>query len=127
MESKHLAELICEFAEKKKGQDIVILDMTKVTDITDYFVLITGASPPQLKAIMNEIQAGIKAADLAPHGAEVLPSSTWNVLDFFDVIVHVMSEEAREFYNLEGLWKDAPKTRHPTTPEAALNPPTADA
>ena len=113
MDSKRLADLVCEFAENKKAENIVVLDMTKVTDITDYFVLITGSSPPQLKAIMNEIQLGLKNAELRPEGAEVAPSSSWNVLDFFDVVVHVMSTEARSFYDLEGLWKDAPRVQRP--------------
>ena len=112
MDSKKLASLCRDLAENKKAEHIVVLDVRKVSTITDYFVIATGSSEPHLRAITNEITDTLREDyDLRPRAVEGDSRTPWQVLDFFDVIVHVMREDVREKYDLESLWGDAPKMR----------------
>lgn len=112
MDSKKLALLCRELAENKKAEDVVVLDVRKLSSITDYFVIATGTSEPHLRAILNEITDTLRDKyDLRPRATEGDLRTPWQVLDFFDVIVHVMREDVREKYDLEGLWGDAPRVR----------------
>ena len=112
MESKTLALLCRELAENRKAEDIVILDVRKTSSITDYFVICTGSSEPHLRAIYDEITDGLQREhDLKPRAMDGAVTTAWVVLDFFDVIVHIMRDEARKLYQLEELWGDAPKVR----------------
>ncbi len=108
MESKKLALLCREFAENKKAEDVAVLDVRKISSVTDYFVIASGTSEPHIRAIMNEIIGRLRDEyDIRPK-VEGDIRTPWQVLDFFDVIVHVMRADMREKYNLEGLWGDAP-------------------
>src|SRR5690242_5108893 len=108
MESKKLALLCREFADNKKAEDIVILDVCKLSSVTDYFVIASGTSEPHLRAIVDEITDRLRDEhDLRPLRRDGSIHGAWVVLDFFDVIVHVMRQDARERYDLEGLWGDA--------------------
>jgi ribosome-associated protein len=112
MESKKLALLCRELAENKKAENIVVLDMRDVSSITDYFVIISGTSEPHLRAIADEISDKLwEEHDLKPRAIDGNLHAAWLVLDFFDVIVHIMRADAREHYNLEGLWRDAPQVK----------------
>ena len=112
MDSKKLARLCREFADNKKAENVVILDVHDLSSVTDYFVIASGTSEPHLRAIVDEItdqlrdEHGVRpgAVDGTVHGA-------WVVLDFFDVIVHIMRQEARERYDLESLWGDAARVK----------------
>ena len=112
MDSKTLAQLCRDFAENRKAEDVVVLDVRKISSITDYFVIITGTSEPHLRAIVDEItdklrnEHGVRprAVDGTVHGA-------WVVLDFFDVIMHIMRQDARDRYDLESLWGDAARVK----------------
>jgi ribosome silencing factor RsfS/YbeB/iojap len=110
MDSKKLALLCRKLAENKKAENIVILDVRKLSSVTDYFVIASGSSEPHLRAIVNEI-TGVLWSDfeVRPRRVEGGAASAWQVLDFFDVIVHVMRTEVREKYDLESLWGDAPR------------------
>lgn len=117
MESKKLALLCRDLAENKKAENVVILDVSKISTITDYFVIATGSSEPHLRAIMNEITGELRDEhDLKPRAIDGDLQTAWQVLDFFDVIVHVMRKDIREKYDLETLWRDAPKVK--TKPKA---------
>jgi ribosome-associated protein len=108
MESKKLALLCRELADNKKAENIVVLDVHKVSSVTDYFVIASGTSHPHLRAIVEEISSKLRDDhDLRPSRSEGSSSGTWVVLDYFDVIVHVMLAETRKHYDLEGLWGDA--------------------
>jgi ribosome-associated protein len=110
MDSKKLALLCRKLAENKKAEDIVILDVRKVSSVTDYFVIISGASEPHLRAIVNEISDKLHGEHhLRPRAVDGDVRDPWQVLDFFDVIVHVMRKDVREKYDLESLWGDAPR------------------
>lgn len=112
MDSRKLARLCRELAESKKADDVVILDVRKLTSIADYFVFATGTSEPHLKAIIDEISDGVREQhDLRPRARDGSAHNSWIVLDFDDVIVHVMRAETRRYYSLETMWGDAPKVR----------------
>ena len=115
MDSKKLALLCREFAENKKAENVVILDVRKISSITDFFVIATGSSEPHLRAISNEITDRLRdEKGVRPRAVDGNLQTAWQVLDFFDVIVHVMREDVREKYDLETLWGDAPRVKPPT-------------
>ena len=112
MDSKKLAQLCREFADNKKAENIVVLDVQKLSTVTDYFVIASGTSTPHLRAIVDEISDKLREEhDERPHAVDGTVQGAWVVLDFFDVIVHVMRADMRERYNMEGLWGDAPKMK----------------
>ncbi len=108
MDSKKLALLCREFADNKKAENILVLDVRKLSSVTDYFVIASGTSQPHLRAIVEEIHSKLRDEyDLRPARTDGGGSGSWVVLDYFDVIVHVMHAETRTRYDLEGLWNDA--------------------
>ncbi len=123
MDSKRLALRCRALAESKKAEDVVILDVRKLSTITDYFVLATGTSEPHLRAIVDEIVEKLETEhDLRPHARDGTWQSNWVVLDYFDVIVHVMRAETRALYALESLWGDAPRVRARRATRAGAGP-----
>ncbi len=112
MDSKKLALLCRELADNKKAENIVILELLELSSVTDYFVICTGTSEPHLRAIVDEITGKLREEHaLRPRAMDGALQTAWVVLDFFDVIVHVMRADVREHYDLEGLWGDAPRVR----------------
>ncbi|HXC98024.1 MAG TPA: ribosome silencing factor [Verrucomicrobiae bacterium] len=112
MDSKKLALLCRDLAENRKAENIAVLDVRAVSSVTDYFVIASGTSEPHLRAITDEITEKLKAEyGLRPQAVDGTLQTAWVVLDFFDVIVHVMRADVRERYNLEGLWGDAPQVK----------------
>ena len=117
MDSKKLAQLCWQYADNKKAEDIVILDVRELSSVTDYFVICSGTSEPHLRAISDEILTRLRDHDLRPRAIDGTLQTAWVVLDFFDVLVHVMKAEVREKYDLEALWGDAPRVK-PRKPRA---------
>jgi ribosome-associated protein len=112
MDSKKLALLCRELADDKKAEDIVILDVREVSSVTDYFVIASGTSEPHLRAIVDEIRDRLRERhELRPRAVDGTLQTAWVVLDYFDVIVHVMRRDLRDRYDLETLWGDAPRVR----------------
>ena len=112
MDSKKLALLCRDLAENKKAEDIVILDVHALSSVTDYFVLVSGSSEPHLRAIVNEISDKLRDEhQVRPRAVDGTFQAAWVVLDYFDVIVHVMRQDVRERYDLETLWGDAPRIK----------------
>ena len=112
MDSKKLALLCREYADDKKAEDILILDVRDVSSVTDYFVIASGTSEPHLRAIVDEVSDRLRE----DHGVRARAvdgtlRTAWVVLDYFDVIVHVMRRDMRERYDLETLWGDAPRVK----------------
>jgi ribosome-associated protein len=108
MDSKKLAMLCRDFADNKKAENLVVLDVRKLSSVTDFFVIASGTSQPHLCAIVEEITSELRDEhDVRPMRMDGATTGNWVVLDFFDVIVHVMHTETRERYDLEGLWGDA--------------------
>lgn len=109
MDSKKLALLCRDLADNRKAENIVILDVRKLSSVTDYFVVASGTSEPHLRAITEEITDKLRQEhNLRPRATDGTLQTAWVVMDFFDVIVHVMRTDVRDRYNLEGLWGDAP-------------------
>jgi ribosome-associated protein len=118
MDSKKLALLCREYADNKKAENIMVLDVRKLSSVTDYFVIASGTSEPHLRAIVEEIRGKLKDQHEAePRAMDGKVTGAWVVLDYFDVIVHVMRADVRERYDLESLWGDAPLVK-PKTPKA---------
>jgi len=112
MDSRKFALLCRELADNKKAEDIVILDVREVSSVTDYFVIASGSSEPHLRAIVDEITDKLKQDhDVRPKAIDGTLHTAWIVLDYFDVIVHVMRTDVRNRYDLETLWGDAPRVR----------------
>lgn len=110
MDSKKLAQLCQELAQNKKAEDVVVLDVRKVSDVTDFYVIASATSEPQLRAVETEILDTLdRDHGIRPHSTDGTGQTHWIVADFFDVIVHVMRPETRSQYDLEGLWSDAPR------------------
>lgn len=105
--------LLCrELADNKKAENIVILDVREQSSVTDYFVITSGTSEPHLRAIVDEIRDELRDRhEIRPRAIDGTLHAAWIVLDYFDVIVHVMRQDLRERYDLETLWGDAPRVR----------------
>ena len=107
MTAQETANRIIELAQEKKGQQIVLMDISKLSDFADYFVLISGDSNTQIKAITDHIEEGLRKEGIRPYQKEGYQAFKWVLIDYVDVVVHVFSKEAREFYSIERLWADA--------------------
>ena len=101
-----LAEAIAAVLDSKKGHDIKVLYVEDKTVITEYFVLCTGNSSTQVKALLGEVEYKMEQRGVTPYGVEGRDNNSWMILDYSNVIVHVFSREAREFYNLDKLYED---------------------
>src|SRR5215831_4455961 len=96
--------------EGKKGEDIVILEMDKSSGaFTDYFVVCSGTNPRQIQAIADDVQKNLAEAGQRPNSVEGYNQAEWVLLDYVDFVLHIFSERARKFYDLERLWKSARK------------------
>ena len=94
--------------EGKKGEDVVILEMDKSSGaFTDYFVVCSGTNPRQIQAIADDVQKTMADAGQRPNSVEGYTQAEWVLIDYVDFVVHVFSEKARKFYDLERLWKSA--------------------
>jgi len=107
--SDRLAAAIATYADDKKAQSIVELDLRGVIDYTDFFLICSGGTERQVKAIVDGIHVGAKAElGILPRRVEGLPGSQWVLMDYLDVVVHVFVPQLREFYALERLWGEVP-------------------
>ena len=103
-----LAKAIGEVLDNKKGHEVRVLHVEEKTSIADYFVLCTGNSGTQVKALAGEVDFKIEQRGVPADNVEGRGNNTWIVLDYGNVVVHIFSREAREFYNLDKLYDDAP-------------------
>lgn len=112
MDSRKLALRCRELAEDKKAEQVVVLDVRRLCSVTDYFVIATGSSEPHLRAIMDQITEKLAEEEGEhPHATDGTVETQWVVLDYFDVMVHLMRGDVRQKYDLESLWGDAPRVR----------------
>jgi ribosome-associated protein len=120
MNPEEIANTIAELASDRKALDIVRLDLEGIASYTDYFVICTGRSDRQVKAIHDGIHLGMKDEHgILPARVDGASQATWILMDYFDVIVHVFTQEMRDFYRLEQLWGEAPSRTFATEPTAA--------
>ena len=108
MNSEQLSELVVEALEEVKGKDIVRLDVSNMTTVTDYMVVASGTSNRHVKALAEAVSVKAKKAGHRPSGVEGEEGGEWVLLDLGDALVHVMLPRVREFYNLEKLWSLKP-------------------
>ncbi len=114
IEPQALAQAIVEAAADKKAIDLVVLDVRGIIGYTDFFVICTGNTERQVKAIHDGIHEELKKEHkLLPRRVEGLPEARWVLMDYLDVVVHSLTREAREFYRLEHLWGEAPRHEIP--------------
>ncbi len=107
-DSKDKALLIGKALAEKKGKDLLVLDVHALTTIADYFVLVSGRSIRQVQALASYVEDSLQEHKIKPLSREGTREGSWVLLDYGDVIVHVLYHPARDFYNLEGLWIKAP-------------------
>lgn len=94
---------------EKNAADVMIIDLRELSSITDYFVIGTAGSEPQIKAVVEQVASDLKERETTPWHTEGKQSWRWVLLDYVDVVVHVFRAEVRTFYGLERLWGDAPR------------------
>ena len=110
LSSLEQARRIAALAQEKLAEDVVILDMRPVCTFTDYFVIASGRNARQTGAIWDEVHGRMKADHgLIPRAADGTQEGTWILADYLDVVLHVFTPEAREYYKLEELWGDVPE------------------
>ncbi len=116
--SQQLALTLATAADDRKGADILILNVQDVSYLADFFVIVTGFSRTQVRALADSMQnAAVEQCHRAPVHVEGQADSTWIVLDYGDAIAHIMMPEARQFYSLEAFWGHAERISFPTTPQ----------
>ena len=101
-----IAEVIAEVLDSKKARDIKVIRVEDKTVIAEYFVLCTGNSSTQVKALAGEVEFRMEQRGLSPYSVEGRDNNSWVLVDYSNVIVHIFSREAREFYNLDKLYED---------------------
>ena len=108
-DSKTKSLLCVKAAIEKKAQDLVLLELKRISSFTDYFLLCSGKSDRQVQAIAQAIEEALRKKGIRPLGHEGTPGGKWILMDFEDVVVHSFLDPVRKFYDLEGLWIDAPQ------------------
>ena len=106
MDQRELALLAAKAMDDKRAKDIVVLKVDEMTVITDYMVIATGRSVPQVKALADNVSEELAKRDVFPRRTEGYGEGRWCVMDFGDVMVHIFHEQDREYYQLERLWAD---------------------
>ena len=106
MTSLETAKMAVKALDSKKALDIKVTKIQDISAIADYFVIATGTSSTHVKALADEVEAQLDEAGISVSHVEGYRSNSWILLDYVDVVVHVFSDEAREYYDLERLWQD---------------------
>lgn len=104
MQTKELLKIVEDVLEERKGQDIIVLDVIGKTSVTDYMVIVTSTSERHAKSLAEYVLVEVKEKGFKPLGMEGQQGSDWVLLDLGDIILHVMTAQARDFYQLEKLW-----------------------
>lgn len=125
--SKEWARIAATAASDKKATDIIAIDVAELLVVTDYFVICTGNTDIQVRAIAEEVEDRLREeAGIKPIGREGVNEGKWILLDFADFVVHIFQPEERGFYRLETLWGDAPRLELPAEVGGASASPAAD-
>lgn len=106
MTSKELAKIAVDALEDKKVEDLRIIDISHISIMADYFIIGSGLSQTQVRALANNVEEKLQEAGIHPRQIEGYQSASWILMDFNDIIVHVFNSEDRLFYNLEKIWLD---------------------
>lgn len=104
-----LAQICARSADESKAENVIVYDLRGLSSLTDFMVVCSGLSVPHLKAIVRDVDARVEElSGMEPTYVENTPNALWSVIDYIDVMVHVMGQDARDFYGIDSLWKDAP-------------------
>jgi ribosome-associated protein len=109
--SRPLAIEIARACYEKKAEDVIVLDLRKLTFVTDFFVIGTTQTHRQARAVNDELRRTLKPRGIRALGTEGMDGSPWVLIDYGEVVCHLFEAQARTFYDLEALWADAPRTR----------------
>ena len=112
-DSRERALLCVNASLEKKAKDLIILNVSEVSAFADYFIICSGTSDRQVRAVAAAIQESLKTAGILPLGVEGEKAGRWILLDYDDVIIHVFLESVRTFYDLERLWSETPRLAIP--------------
>lgn len=112
-DSRQRALLCINASLEKKAKDLVILQVKEISAFADYFIITSGTSDRQVRAIAAAIQESLKKADILPLGVEGEAAGQWILMDYNDVIIHIFLDTVRNFYDLERLWSEAPRMAVP--------------
>jgi ribosome-associated protein len=123
-QSEALARRLATLADSKKAEEIVVLDMRQLVSYTDFLTICTARNERQAKAVVDEVRVQVKRdMGLLPSGSDTGVEAGWAVLDYLDCFLHVFTEEARDRFQLEDLWREAPRLEleldEPQAPSAA--------
>ena len=104
--SREMARIAIEALRDKKGEDIRVIDISKVSVIADYFIIVSGNNPNQVQALVDNVDEKLAEAGYTTDKIEGSQGSSWVLMDYNDIIIHVFSKEDRLFYDLERIWRD---------------------
>ena len=105
-DSKKMLNIACAALEEKKAFDIKIINISKISTLCDYIVIADGTNKKQVQALSDNVEDKMSAAGYSHKGVEGYSDGGWILLDYYDIIVHIFSEESRRFYNIEKIWND---------------------
>ena len=108
-DSLEVAKLCAQTASDKKAEELLILDVGSLSSFADYFVIMSGRSTRHVQGLAEAVEAELRSKRVTSANTEGLKDGLWVLLDYTDVIVHIFYRESRKFYDLEGLWHDAPR------------------
>jgi ribosome-associated protein len=123
LDSREKALLCSQLALEHKALDLMILEVTKLSSYTDYFVILSGNSDRQVQAIASDLEEKLGQRGYRPLGIEGKREGRWVLLDYGDVLIHIFYQPIREFYDLERLWGDAPKIALPAAKKTRKSQP----
>ena len=109
MQTEQLKQLVIESLEEMKGNDIVVLDVSGNTSVTDFMVIASGTSNRHVASMANNLVVKVKEQGVRPLGVEGQSGNEWVLVDLADIVVHIMQPAVRQFYDLERLWSDLPE------------------
>lgn len=111
MDSLELMKRAREALLSKKAADVMVFDVRKTSPVTDYYIIASGSTAAQLKAMSNSVNQALKEAGLRGGRSSGVPDDGWIVLDLFDVVIHMFQTEIRSYYSIEELWEECPRVK----------------
>ncbi|NLJ90098.1 MAG: ribosome silencing factor [Clostridiales bacterium] len=105
-DSLKMVQIAYKALDEKKAEDITVIDISHLTSITDYFIITNGTSQPHMASLVDEVSKQLDKAGYSSKTVEGGRASTWTLLDYYDIVIHVFTREDRDFYNLERIWRD---------------------
>lgn len=119
MQTEQLKQLVIDSLEEMKGNDIVVLDVSANTSVTDFMIIASGTSSRHVASLANNVVVNVKEQGVRPLGVEGQSGSEWVLVDLGDIVVHIMQPATRQFYDLERLWSDLPDDTDTLAEESA--------